>query len=360
MKTAHKAQILPELALDDQYFSALEEHLQGASESTLRRAYDLGRKALSDGRSLLEMATLHHIALVRILARPDSSSAEPKTLEAAYQFFAECISPYEMTHRGFNEAITALRHLNEALEQEIRRIASAVHDEAGQLLVALHLALADISRDVTEPVRERLRGLNPIFAQIEDQLRRLSHELRPTILDDLGWIPAIRFLADGVSRRNSIPIRVETSVEDRLPSITETALYRIVQEALTNATKHAKASSITIRFSQRDNGLICSIRDDGVGFDVRSIRAPGSASGLGLVGIQERLNALGGTLQILSAPGQGTELLIRLPMETQNANSSSTSGQSCVGMPKPEVPSRTGRNAGGRRSQRRPTGDRAD
>jgi len=101
MKTAHKAQILPELALEDRYFSVLEEHLQGASESTLRRAYDLGRKALSDGRSLLEMATLHHIALVRILARPDSSSAEPKTLEAAYQFFAECISPYEMTHRGF-------------------------------------------------------------------------------------------------------------------------------------------------------------------------------------------------------------------------------------------------------------------
>src|SRR5437879_4666722 len=87
MKTAHKAQILPELALEDRYFSVLEEHLQGASESTLRRAYDLGRKALSDGRSLLEMATLHHIALVRILARPDSSSAEPRTLEAAYQFF---------------------------------------------------------------------------------------------------------------------------------------------------------------------------------------------------------------------------------------------------------------------------------
>src|SRR5207245_11208130 len=102
-------------------------------------------------------------------------------------------------------AIAALRHLNEALEQEITRIASAVHDEAGQLLVALHLALTDISRDVTEPVRERLRGLNPIFAQIKNQLRRLYHELRPTILDNLGWIPAIRFLVDGFSRRYSIP-----------------------------------------------------------------------------------------------------------------------------------------------------------
>ncbi len=360
MKPARKERTSSEFSLEDRYVSALEEHVQSGNESTLRRAYDVGREAISEGKSLLEMATFHHIALRKILGRLNSDAAEKEALESARQFFAESISPYEMAHRGFNEAIAALRHLNEALEQEIRRIASAVHDEAGQLLTALHLTLAEISRDVPEPVRNRLGDLNPIFAQIEDQLRRLSHELRPTILDDLGCIPAIRFLADGVSRRNGIPIRVEASIEGRFPPAMETALYRIVQEALTNAMKHAQAKSVTIQFSRVDESICCSIRDDGVGFDVRSTRAPGSASGLGLIGIQERLNAMGGTLRILSSPGQGTNLLIRLPMEEQDANSNRTRGQSRAGLSEPEVPSRAGRNAGDRRGPRRPAGDRPD
>src|ERR1700687_1135127 len=99
------------------------------------------------------------------------------------------------------------------------------------------------------------------------------------------------------------------------------ALYRSVQEALTNASKHAKATRVWIQVRREDRTLCCSIRDDGVGFDVRGARHEGKRRGLGLIGIQERLNAVGGTLSINSAPGRGTKLLIRLPLEASNGDS---------------------------------------
>ncbi|HZC81728.1 MAG TPA: ATP-binding protein, partial [Nitrospiraceae bacterium] len=147
------------------------------------------------------------------------------------------------------------------------------------------------------------------------------HELRPTILDDLGWIPAIRFLAEGVSKRADLPIHVETMVSGRLPSAMETALYRIVQEALNNTVKHANAKNVWIRTWREKFGLCCSIRDDGAGFDSRLVQAPAGRKGLGLIAMQERLSAIGGTLHIESCPGRGTEISIRLPLEDDHANS---------------------------------------
>src|SRR5207253_4611449 len=94
----------------------------------------------------------------------------------------------------------ALRHLNEALEEEVKRIAHALHDEAGQLLASVHIGLAEIARDLPPHVAQRLADVGGLLNKIEEQLRHLSHELRPTILDDLGLQPALEFLADGVSR----------------------------------------------------------------------------------------------------------------------------------------------------------------
>jgi signal transduction histidine kinase len=151
--------------------------------------------------------------------------------------------------------------------------------------------------------------------QIEGQLRRLSHELRPTILDDLGLLPALRFLAQGVSTRAGIPIKVESSMEDRLPSHIETALYRTVQEALNNATKHAQPKRVTVKLERQGKIIQCSVRDDGIGFDVPTVLGKRGRGGIGLIGIQERLNAIGGTKLITSSPGQGTELLVAVPLE---------------------------------------------
>jgi signal transduction histidine kinase len=233
------------------------------------------------------------------------------------------LSPYEMAHRGVQDAIAALRQLNETLEEEIKRIAYAVHDEAGQLLVAVHLALADVARELPERQKEPLGRIEELLNQVEKQLRRYSHELRPTVLDDLGWIPAIRFLAEGVSKRANLPIHIKVAFAGRLPSTTEIALYRVVQEALTNAVKHAKAGNIWVRAWRDEFVLCCSIRDDGAGFDVRAVQAPGRRKGLGLIGMQERLSAIGGTVRIESGRGRGTELLIRLPLEAAHANSRS-------------------------------------
>jgi len=300
---------------EERYFLALKAYLEGAGEPALGEAYELGRTAVADGKGILVFVAMHHAALQRLSSDPGATGDAAHMLRSAEKFLVESLSPYEMTHRGFRDAIASLRHLNETLEQEIQRIARAVHDEAGQLLVAVHLAFADVARDLPSPLQDRLQPVTGLLNQVEEQLRRLSHELRPTVLDDLGLAPAIRFLADSVSKRTGLAIPVITGLQDRLPRNVETAVYRIVQEALTNASRHSGARSMKIRLERVGSTLRCAIADDGGGFDVSAVLASQPRKGLGLLGIQERLNAIGGTLKIRSALGKGTELLIQIPLE---------------------------------------------
>ncbi len=324
MKTGTKQKNKQPPTFEEEYRSAFGECAQHGGEAALGRAYELGRRAISEKKSLMEIASLHHQALHGMPAETQGASRHQELLTAASDFLAEMLSPYEMAHRGVQDAIAALRQLNETLEEEIKRIAYAVHDEAGQLLVTVHLALADAARGLPERQKEQVGRIEELLKQVEKQLRRYSHELRPTVLDDLGWIPAIRFLAEGVSKRASLAIRIKTTVAGRLPGPIEIALYRVVQEALTNATKHSKASRVWIRIDRKNRLLRCSIEDDGEGFDVRAVQSDCKRRGLGLTGMQERLNAIGGMLSIDSAPGRGTKLLIQLPTEASNANSHRT------------------------------------
>ncbi len=217
----------------------------------------------------------------------------------------------------------ALRHVNEALEEEVKRIAHALHDEAGQLLASVHIGLADVARDLPPHAAQRLEDVRGLLDKIEEQLRHLSHELRPTILDDLGLGPALEFLAEGVSRRTGLQIVVEGSPGKRLPAPTETALYRIVQEALTNVTKHAQATRVSITFVRSGRLLRCAVRDDGVGFDVPTVLTRRGSRGLGLTSIQERLHAVGGTLDIIATPRGGTQLIISVTVEADGGESDS-------------------------------------
>jgi signal transduction histidine kinase len=313
MKTAKKARN-PEKTFESQYRSAVREYALRGGEATLRHAYELGRRAVDEGKSLIEIGVLHHQALLVLVKEAKTAEQRASLLRAGADFLAENLSPYEMAHRGFHDAVNALRQLNQTLEEEIKRIAYAVHDEAGQLLVAVHLALANVSRELPKAQQVQIARVEELLGQVEMQLRRYSHELRPTILDDLGWIPAIRFLAEGVARRTNLPIRIKTTVAGRLPSAIEVALYRVVQEALTNAAKHSKASRISIQARRIGRVLCCSIQDDGTGFDVRAVQSGRGRRGLGLIGMRERMNAIGGTLLIDSAPGRGTKLSIRVPI----------------------------------------------
>jgi len=301
--------------LDEPYIAALRDYLAGGGEEPLKRAYEIGRTAMADGLGVLEMLALNHRALLSILEGKPQSGECGRMIQAAEVFFAESLSPFEMAHRGFREAHTALRHLNETLEEEAKRIAHALHDEAGQLLVSVYLSLDSLDAEIPQ-ARPRLQEVRGLLHQMEEQLRRLSHELRPTILDALGLVPALEFLAQGVSARTGVSVTVESRLQDRLRAPVETALYRIVQEAVNNATRHAHANRVQVALG-RDGGTVrCVVRDDGKGFDLSEVEARKGERGFGLIGIRERMSALGGALGINTAPGRGTELLITITEES--------------------------------------------
>jgi signal transduction histidine kinase len=331
------------LGLIDLYASGLEEYLAHRDEAGLKRAYELGRLGVAAGIGILDLAMVHHEALVGVLQRARTSADADDAVSAAADFFLESLSPYEMTHRGFRESAIALRRLYEGLEAEIKRIAHTVHDDVAQLLASLCLAMAELESALAPSASPAFGKVATILGQLETHLRRLPHELRPTALDDLGLTHALQFLAQGVSLRNGISVSVECTLrpararlqgdarervasttrsalpEDGLPLVIETAIYRIVQEALTNVGKHARASQATVRVWQETHGLRCIVHDNGSGFDVSAVRARrGSDRGLGLIGIQERVAALGGTLQIDARVGKGTRLDIAIPIEASH------------------------------------------
>ena len=308
------------------YRRVLGEYVETGGEGALGRAGELGRQALHDHASIVEVASVHHQALGELLDAEKDQKRRGALLGAGAEFFAECLFPYEMAHRGFQDVLQALRQVNQTLEAEIKRIAYSVHDEAGQLLVAVHLALADVAENSRNSSEKQIERVEELRNQVEKHLRQYSHELRPTILDDLGWIPAIRSLAEGVSKRTGIPIHMQATVSSRLPGAAETALYRVMQEALTNVVKHAKASNVSIRAWNEGAVVCCSIKDDGSGFDAGGMQAGACRQGLGLIAMRERVSAVGGTLQIEAKPGRGTELSIRIPMEGDHASAHPVGG----------------------------------
>ncbi len=229
----------------------------------------------------------------------------------------------DLTERKHSEE--AMVRMNEALEEQTRRIAHALHDESGQLLASVHIALEEIARGLPADARKRLQDVKGLLDQIEEQLRHFSHELRPTILDDLGLRPALHFLAERVARRTGVYVSVDCPKDVRFPSAVETALYRVVQEALNNVARHSQASRVKIQVRLKDEVIQGSVTDDGAGFDVGSVLNRRGESGLGLGGMQARLEALHGTFSVHSAPGQGTHILFTIPLERSDASQSSLS-----------------------------------
>ena len=206
---------------------------------------------------------------------------------------------------------TAFRQMSELLEREAERIALALHDEAGNLLTPLHLKLAAAEQQAPDYCLPCFVEIRALLDCVEAQLRRLSHELRPPLLDDFGLIPAIEFLIRGISQRAKLPINLKNSVAGRFPRAFEMAVYRTVQEGLTNVIRHARATAATVELRMEGRMLVCTVRDDGIGFDPAS----GAASGLGLRGLRLRMAALEGQLAVRSSPGSGTELAIYVPVQ---------------------------------------------
>jgi signal transduction histidine kinase len=206
----------------------------------------------------------------------------------------------------------AFRRVVEAQELERRRLARELHDETGQALTSMLLTLRTLedaqTREDMQHAASSLRAL--VHATLQD-VRRLAVELRPKALDDFGLVPAVERLAATIAERTGIDMAVEARLlDERLPPETESALYRIVQEALTNVVKHAQASRVSIVLVRKQSSVAALIEDDGRGFTADE-RA---ADGLGLLGMEERLALVDGRLSIESAEGQGTTIVAEVPV----------------------------------------------
>ena len=210
-----------------------------------------------------------------------------------------------------------LERLISAQEEERRRLARELHDEIGQALSSIMLDLAR-AIDGLPPgeveARERLSQSRAIAAQTLTELRKVIYDLRPEVLDQLGLIPAIRSYAKSHLEARSIRVQlIFRGVKGRLPSRTETTLFRVIQEAITNVIRHAQATSVTVRIALTDSLVTASVEDDGKGFEVDAAFA--MPESWGLRGIRERATAVGGKLSIDSRPGHGTTVRFEIPLE---------------------------------------------
>lgn len=212
-----------------------------------------------------------------------------------------------------------LEKLISAQEEERRRIARELHDEAGQSLAALVLQLEDITDSLParyHATRQRLDALKEQAVQTVSGIRNLALELRPSILDHLGLPKAIEWYVKDYLGKRGLDAKIDVTVPKiKLPPYTETMLFRIVQEALTNVVKHAQASQVTVRLQLSDSKVSVWIEDNGKGFDVdAALSGVTGQKNLGLHGMIERAVLLGGTLNIRSEPGRGTRLTIEVPL----------------------------------------------
>ena len=301
--------------LAEDYVTWLRAHLATAGEGPLSHAYEIGRQALAAGLGVLDVAGLHEEALTR-MHESGTLGDDGSSWAGAQAFLVEALSPFEIVHRGYFETNTALRRVNEALENEARRIAHALHDDLGPLLVSVHMALHELDRTLPRKSQPRMEEVRERLDVVESQLRRLSHELRPMVLEDVGLQAALAFLSEGVEIRTGVPVAIECSGVEGLSMTAQTVLYRIIQQALINVGKHAHAKKAVVRITRDGAKIRCSITDDGIGFDVRVLSgSPQESRGLGFVGMRERADALGGTVDVSSTPGGGTVVMATIPAE---------------------------------------------
>ena len=205
--------------------------------------------------------------------------------------------------------------LVDAQETERRSLSRELHDEVGQSLGALLVDVGRLSNLIpldSAPMQEQLGRIKTVAENAVGNVRNMALLLRPSMLDDLGLVPALEWQGREVSRRTEMEVDVQAqSVSEDLPDEYKICVYRVVQEALNNAARHASARTASVRVVQDSQKIQVSIVDHGRGFDPRRVR------GLGLVGMEERVKRLGGSLTIESRRGQGTTVKAELPYPPQ-------------------------------------------
>ena len=290
----------------------------------------LTRKLLEGESSMLQMEKRYYRKDGRVVWGNTTVSAV-RDPDGAFQYFIAMVEDItarkEMSENLHNaldsvnqqrEQLRALRaRLSEVEEGERQRLARELHDRVGQNLTALSLSLnlvqSYLPAESAEQTTERLEDTLSLVEETVERVRDVMAELRPVVLDDYGLLAALRWYGERFSKRTGVDVLVEgEELAVRLPSESETELFRIYQEALTNVGKHARAQEEVVTLEERDGGLRMCVEDDGIGFDPETLHPAGALSGWGLVSMRERALAIGGRLEVDAEEERGTRVVVEV------------------------------------------------
>jgi signal transduction histidine kinase len=302
----------------------------GRAASKSGRVYELGRSERSDAvlddpevdhdvvrglgaRTGLWVPLVVRSATIGLIAVHDKLGLDPRftdnDVRLAETFASRAAVAVDLSQRIARDA---LRRIVDAQELERRRLARELHDETGQALSSILLGLKALEEKVEgDGARRAVSDVRELVVATLRDVRRLAVELRPKVLDDFGLVPALERLTEGFGAQTGIGIRFESGLAaERLPAEVETALYRIVQESLTNIVKHSRARNVSVVLIRKPGAVAAVIEDDGQGFDPASVRD----GGFGLEGMRERVGLLDGRFQVESAKGSGSTLVAEVPV----------------------------------------------
>lgn len=268
-------------------------------------------RALRAQRTQATSASIHQIKQLTLQVLLGSAALGLAFAGAVLWKFRQYEGERDLHLKKLVEAEDGLRGLSqrllEAQEEERKHLSRELHDEVGQVLTALRVQLGQVAAD-SDASGEHLRQAAQLADRSLQTVRQIASGLRPAMLDDLGLGPTLKWLGRDVS--NTTGLDVEVNIDGELARIEEsrkTCVYRIVQEALTNCVKHSRASKAHVDVQERSRELFLEIRDDGIG------AAPGKRQGIGLIGMRERVEELGGVFRVVTGPGAGMAIQINLP-----------------------------------------------
>jgi signal transduction histidine kinase len=244
-------------------------------------------------------------------------------LQAVANVLAAAIERKRLEEERTRQSMELATRVLQAQEEERKRIARELHDETAQalstLLVTLDVLEPHIPPDVTE-LQDGFARVRSLARRTLDETRALSHDLRPTILDDVGLVSALQWFAAEYERTygRRVEVRAQPESDERMAPEVELVLFRVAQEALTNCGKHAEATRVSVSLAFAAGTARLVVEDDGKGFDPVQVPGPSHQGRLGLYGMHERIALLGGTLSVESAPGQGTRIIAEVPLATRS------------------------------------------